>query len=84
LRGARAEVLLPALHLRQTPDRRLQVVQDDLDVRAELAEERADDAFGLFEHGEQEVFRLDLLVLVALGGLDGRLDGLLAAQCETF
>jgi hypothetical protein len=30
------------------------------------------------------VFRLDLLVLVALGLFDGRLDGLLPAQCETF
>ena len=72
------------LHFGQAPDGRLQVVQDDLDVGAELAEQRADNALWLFEHGEQEVLGLDLLVLVALGRLDGRLDGLLAAQCETF
>jgi hypothetical protein len=30
------------------------------------------------------VLRLDRLVLVALGDLDGRLDGLLSAQCETI
>jgi len=62
----------------------LEVVQDDLQVRAELAEQGPDDALRLFEHGEQEVLGLDLLVLVALGRFDGRLDGLLAAQCETF
>ena len=81
---ARAEILLAALHLWEATDRRLHVVQDDLHVRAELAQNRADDAFGLFEHREQKVLRLDLLVLVALGHLDGGLNRLLAAQCETF
>jgi hypothetical protein len=76
--------LLPALHLRQTVDGGLRVVQDNLQIRAEFAEERAHDAFRLFKHGDEQVLRLDLLMLVALGRFDGRLDGLLPAQCKTF
>jgi hypothetical protein len=84
LRRARAEVLLAALHLREARDRRLKVVRDDLYVRAELSEDGAHDTLRLFEHREQKVFGLDLLVLVALGGLYRGLYGLLASKCETF
>jgi hypothetical protein len=55
-----------------------------LQIRAEFAEQRAHDAFRLFQHGDEQVFRLDLLILIALGLFDGRLDGFLPAQSETF
>ena len=82
LAEARAEILLPALHFGKARDCRLHVVQDDLHIRAEFTENGAHDAFRLFEHGEQDMLRLDFLMLVALGHFDGRLNGLLAAQCE--
>ena len=82
LAQTRAEILLPALNLGKARDSRLHIIENDLHVRAEFAENGADNAFGLFEHGEQDVLRLDFLMLVALGHFDGRLNGLLAAQCE--
>jgi hypothetical protein len=36
----------------------------------------------LLEHGDQQVFRFDLLVLISFGQLDGRLDCFLSAERE--
>ena len=47
LRGAWAKILLPALNFRLARNLGLEIVQDDLQVDAELAQERAHDAFGL-------------------------------------
>jgi hypothetical protein len=36
----------------------------------------------LLEHGDQQVFRFDLLVLISFRQLDGRLDCFLSAERE--
>ncbi len=74
LAQARTEILLPALHARKTSDRCLRVVEHDRDVGAELAENRSDNTFGLLEHRDKQVLRLDLLVLVSFGQFDRRLN----------
>jgi hypothetical protein len=67
------------LHARETSDSRLRVVKNDSDVRAELAEDWSNNALGLFEHRDEQMLGLDLLVLVALGELDGGLNRFLPA-----
>src|SRR5689334_3807825 len=79
LRHARTEVLLPALDARKARDRRLCVVKNDGDVRAELAENWSNNTLGLFEHHDEQMLRLNLLMLVALGQLDSGLNRFLPA-----
>ena len=74
--------MLATLDLRQTSDSCLAIAEHDLDVRAQLAEQRAHDPFSLFEHRAQQVLRLDLLVLIAFSEFDSGLNRLLAAECE--
>src|ERR1051325_10956297 len=78
LAQARAEILLTALHTGKARDRRLYVVEDNLHVSAELAEHGTHNPFGLLKHDQQQMLRLNLLVLITLGHLYGRLNGLLA------
>src|ERR1041385_4205417 len=70
LAQGRAEVLLPALHSRKTRDSRLRVVENDGDVRTDFAENRSDDSFRLFEHRDEQMLRLNLLVLISFSKLD--------------
>jgi hypothetical protein len=74
--------LLPALHAREARDGCLRVVKNYRDVGAQLAEYWSYDSLGLLEHGDQQVFRFDLLVLISFGQLDGRLDCFLSAERE--
>jgi hypothetical protein len=79
LREPRAEILLPALDARKTSHGCLRVVENDSDIRAQLAEYWSNYTFGLLEHRDEQVLRLDLLVLVALGELDSGLNCFLPA-----
>jgi hypothetical protein len=80
---AGTKVVLTALHTREARDCRLAIAEDHLNVRAKLAEQRAHDAFGLFEHRTEQMLRLDLLILVSFSEFDACLNGLLASQCES-
>jgi hypothetical protein len=71
--------LLPALHAWKTSYGCLRVVENDSDVSAELAEDWSDNTFRLLEHRDEQVLRLNLLVLVALGELDSGLNCFLPA-----
>jgi len=71
--------LLPALYTWETSDGRLRVVKNDSHVRAELAEYWPDNTFRLFEHRDEQVLRLNLLVLVTLRELDRGLNSFLSA-----
>jgi len=82
LRKTRTEILLTALDARKTRDGCLAIIQNDLHIGAEFAEQRANNTLGLFEHGAQDVLRFDLLVLIALGEFYARLNGFLPSQCE--
>src|ERR1043165_3225198 len=82
LRQTIAEVLLAALYTWKACDRRLRIVKNDGDVRSELAEYRSNNSFRLFEHCDEQMLRLNLLVLVLLRQLDRGLNRLLASQCE--
>jgi hypothetical protein len=64
LRHARAEILLPALYAWKASHGRLRIVKNDGDVRAELAEYWSNNTFRLFEHRDEQMLRLNLLVLV--------------------
>ena len=66
---ARAEVLLTALDARKTRDGSLRIVQYNRDVGAELSEDWSNDTFGLFQHRDKQMLRLDLLVLIPFGKL---------------
>ena len=74
--------MLPALHARKARDGGLCVIKDYCDVRAELAEYWSNDTFGLLEHRDQQMLRLNLLVLISLTQLDRRLDCFLSAERE--
>src|SRR6185369_6735058 len=74
LAQTRTEILLTALHARKTRDSGLRVVEHDRNVGAELAENRPDNTFRLFEHRDEQMLRLDLLVLVSFGQFDRRLN----------
>ncbi len=72
--------MLSALNARKARDRRLQSFVDNLDVRAELAEQRTHDAFRLLEHRAEQMLRFNLLILISFGQLDGRLNRFLARE----
>ena len=63
-------------------DRRFTIVLYDLNVGANLAEQRTDNALRLLEHGAQNVLRLDLLILIALREFNPRLDRFLSPKSE--
>ena len=63
LTQTRTEILLTTLNARETSHCRLRVVEHDRDVRSELSEDRSNDTFGLFEHRDEQMLRLNLLVL---------------------
>ncbi len=74
--------MLTTLDPWKTRYRRLAIAEHNLNVRAELAEQRAHNSFGLFEHRAKDVLGLDLLILISLSEFDPCLDGLLSAKCE--
>ena len=78
----RTEILLSTLHTRKARHRRLRVVENDRDVRAEFSEYWSNNTFRLFEHRDQQVLGLDLLVLISFSQFDGRLDCFLSSQGE--
>jgi hypothetical protein len=78
----RAEILLAPLDARKTADCRFAVVLHNLDVRSQLAQQRTNDALGLFEHCAKNVLRLNLLILISFGELDARLNRFLSAKGE--
>ncbi len=73
---------MTTLNAREPRDSGLAIAQHHLNIRAELPEQWAHDAFSLFEHRAKKMLGLDLLILVALGELDARLNGLLSSQRE--
>src|SRR5438093_420501 len=82
LREPWTEILLAALHTGEARDRRFAIVLDYLNISAELTEQRSNNSFRLIEHDAEQVFRLDLLILISLSELDSRLNCFLSAQCE--
>ena len=60
----------------------LAIVFDDLNVRAEFSEHRPHDPFRLIEHRTEKMLRLNLLILIALGEFNARLDCFLSSKCE--
>ena len=74
LAETRTEILLAALDARMARHGRLCVVKNDRNVRAQLTENWSNDTFGLLEHRNQQVLWFNLLVLISLSQLDGRLD----------
>src|SRR5262245_43985373 len=79
LRHPRAEILLSALHAWKTSDRRLCVVENDSDVRTKLAEYWSNNPFRLFEHRDEQMLRLNLLMLIPLRELNGGLNSFLTS-----
>src|SRR5215510_6186456 len=79
LRETRAEILLTSLNARKARDRCLTVVLDYLNVRAELSEQRTDDAFRLLKQRAQHVLRFDLLILIPFGQFNAGLDRFLSS-----
>ena len=71
--------MLATLDARKTGDCRLQSFIAQPDIRSQLSQHRTNDAFGLLEHRDKNVLRLDLLVLISLGELDCRLNCFLSA-----
>ena|SRR5438067_2461581 len=82
LREPRTEILLAALNPGEAGDRRFAIVLDYLNIGAELTEQRSNNSFRLIEHDAEQVFRLDLLILIPLSKFDSRLNCFLPAQCE--
>src|SRR5687767_13120305 len=76
------EILLPALHAWKTRNRRLCIIENNRDVRAQLTEHWSNNAFRLFEHRDEQVLGFDLLVLVSFSKFDCCLDCFLPAQCK--
>src|SRR5256885_980579 len=77
-----AEVLLPSLDTRETPDRSLAIVEHDLNVGTKLAKQRAHNSFRLFEHCTEQMLRFDLLILITFSQFNSGLDRFLASKCE--
>ena len=74
--------MLTTLNPRETRDGRLAIVEHHLNVRAELAEQRAHNPFRLFEHRAKNMLGLDLLILIPFSKFEPRLDGFLSSKCE--
>src|SRR5882724_9463697 len=79
LRESRTEILLAALHPRESRHGCLAIILDDLNIGAELAEQGTDNALRLIQHRAQNVFRLDLLILIALSQFDTGLNRFLSS-----
>src|SRR5205807_2580152 len=82
LRQTRTEVLLSSLDFRKPADGRFAIVLHNLNVGAQLAQQRSHNAFRLFEHRAEKMLRFDLLILIALCEFNRGLDGFLPAECE--
>ena len=61
--------MLPALHTWKTSHRCLRVVKNDSDVCTEFAEYWSNNTFRLFQHRDEQMLRLNLLVLILKVGL---------------
>jgi hypothetical protein len=70
------------LHSRKSRDGRFAIVLNDLNVRSEFSEQRAHDAFRLVEHRAEQMFGLNLLILISFGQLNAGLNRFLASECE--
>jgi hypothetical protein len=73
------EVLLATLDPRKASNRCLDIIGHYGDVDRKLAQDRAHDTLRLFEHRSQQMFRLNLLILIFLRHLDSGLNGLLGS-----
>src|SRR5437667_9617977 len=78
---ARTEILLAALDSRKARDGRLAINEHNLDICAQLAEQRTHNSLRLFEHRAENVLRFDLLILIPLSQFNAGLDGFLAPTC---
>src|SRR6266536_4686419 len=65
-----AEILLATLDPEKARCHGLHVVKNDGHINGEFSQNRADDAFGLFEHYGQQMLRLNLLVLITFSKFD--------------
>ena len=79
---ARTEILLAALDFRKARDGRLAIIEHNLDICAQLAEQGTHNSLCLFEHRAQKVLGLDLLILIPLSQFNAGLDGFLSPKCE--
>src|SRR6185295_7833870 len=79
LSRAIAEVLLAALYAWKASHCRLSIVKNDSDVRSELTEYWPDNSFRLLEHCDEQMLRLNLLVLILLRELNRGLNCFLAS-----
>src|SRR5215831_20099261 len=79
LRESRTKILLTALHARETSNRGFAIILDDLNVGPEFAQQRTYNTLGLVEHRAKNMFRLDLLMLIALREFYPRLNRFLSA-----
>ena len=75
--------MLTTLDARKTRNRGLAIAEDNLDVRAELAEQWAHDSFRLLKHRAEHVLRLNLLILIPLGEFNSRLNGFLSSKSKS-
>jgi hypothetical protein len=78
----RNEILLATLDAREKRNSRLTIVQNYRNIRPEMHQQRAYDAFGLLDHRTEKMLGLDLLILVAFGDFDAGLNGFLSSQGE--
>jgi hypothetical protein len=70
---------LAALYTWKARDRRLRIIENDGDVCSELAEYWSNNSFRLFEHRDEQMLGLNLLVLILLSQFDRGLNRLLAS-----
>src|SRR4051812_7068383 len=77
---ARAEILLTAAHLWKLFDSSAHLGCDGLCIRPDLSKDRFQDALLLLKHCRENVFRLDLLILVLFRYRDRFLNSFLAAD----
>src|SRR6266566_1084815 len=74
LRQPGTEILLTALHARESRDGRFGIILNDLNIGAELTEQRTHNALRLIQHRTKNMLWLNLLILIALGEFNAGLD----------
>src|SRR5215217_939840 len=79
LTQARTKVLLTSLYARKASYCGLSVVKNNGNVGSELSKDRSDNTLRLLEHRDEQMFRLNLLVLISLRQLDGGLNCFLSS-----
>src|SRR6266850_4986727 len=80
LAQSRAEVLLSAFDAWETRNCGLNIIEYDRNIYSQFAENWANRPLGLLKHCSEQMFGFNLLILISLCKLDGRLDGFLSSK----